>query len=261
MSLHPAIIDAMIAAGATDQVIGAACRAARILEHSVDAQAVDAPTKIELQREATRLRQQRKRDSDRATKAQMDMFPVSIASVTATVTGVTPQRDSVTEPRDTTVSSCAHTSLSFLESKKEKEGGGGARATPMVLISPEAIKIADEVAVIAGLDPSDRLATPPGWCGAAARAETWLAHWTEETILAGARAGMAGKRDGPPESPRYFEKPIARMHLQLSAPIPLVAPEVSYDRARERQPWQSRRDNWHAARDELAAIVASYGGG
>lgn len=228
----------------------------------VSDQIAEVNEKAEAKRAYNRERSRRIREFERADrKSQMDLFPASLVADNCgqppnnieqlLTTQVGPQRK-VPKPLKET------TSLRSVE-----EGGGGTRATPLVLISPEAISIADEVAVIAGLDPSDRQATPPGWCGAAARVETWLAHWPRETILAGARAGMSGKRDGPPQSPRYFEKPVARVHLQLSAPIPLI-PEVSYARVREQRPatdWQSRRDNWHAARAKLAAAVASYGGG
>lgn len=283
MCLHPDVIDALAAAGATPQMIAAAYRAAWAAERGEAAPAretvnlaaparaaevsdqiveVNEKVAIEARRAADRARQQRSRAAKCASKAQIDMFPVTIASVTSERDG----RDtpSVTDPPQVSPQvSLREISNPSYPPSSPSEVGGGTRATPLVLISPEAASIADEVAVIAGLDPTDRQATPSGWCGAAAWAEARLAHFPRETILAGARTGMASKRDGPPESPWYFDKPIARVHLKLTAPIPL-APEVSYARVREQSPqtdWQSRRDKWHAARDELAAVVASYGGG
>jgi hypothetical protein len=142
-----------------------------------------------------------------------------------------------------------------IQTQKQKEdgGGGSARASPNGLISTEACNLADEVMAIAGLDPADRMATPPGWCGAAARVETWLAHWSRETILAGVRAGMAKKRDGPPETPRYFERAIARSHLQLTAPIPK---NIDVERAYENAARQPRRRTMLDVADELRAELA-----
>jgi uncharacterized protein YdaU (DUF1376 family) len=146
--------------------------------------------------------------------------------------------------------------------KEEVGGGGSARKRTNGLISDEAVKIADEVMAIAGLDHNDRLATPPGWCGAAARVETWLTHWSRETILAGAQAAMLRKRDGPPETPRFFEKPIARVHLRLSAPIPKnVDVERVYDAASRTPRRRTMLDALDDLRTELAEKCESAGGG
>lgn len=284
MCLHPNVIDALAAAGASSQMIAAAYRAAWALENSaastdaavkIPPQAADEirtgplatatnralrggehPSREDEKRDAARVRQQRRRDREKSKATQTEMFPVTLVT----------SRDSVTSERDVTepqrkVSTPLKETTS-LRSVEERGGGGNARE-PLVLISQEAVCIADEIATIAGLDPTDPLATPPGWCGAAARVQAWLAHWTRETIIAGVRAGMWGKRDGPPETPRYFEKPIARIHLQLSAPIP-VAPEVSYVQARDHRPaggWQESRDAFRAARAELHATVVAFSGG
>jgi hypothetical protein len=106
-----------------------------------------------------------------------------------------------------------------------------ARATVRPLISAEAIAIADEVSELAGIDPRDRLATPPGWCGAAMRVEAWLgAGYPREAILAGVRLAMARerrKRDGPPATPIYFERAIAELHAQQSVPVARGSPGAS----------------------------------
>lgn len=116
----------------------------------------------------------------------------------------------------------------------EKNGGGGdARArepdhrsdqdrrsaASASLITPEAHAIADELAVIAGV--GTRQDTPPGWCGAAHRVQTWLSRgWTRDVVLIGARASMANKRDGPPSRVEYFEPAIAREIATQSRPLP-----------------------------------------
>jgi hypothetical protein len=106
------------------------------------------------------------------------------------------------------------------QSQKE-DGGGDARAREAApksgLISNEAMALADDLAVIAGHDPAF---LPPAWCGAAMRVQAWLSTgWTRDVILIGAKAAMSSKRDGPPGTVNYFEKPIARVQAQKLAPI------------------------------------------
>lgn len=122
---------------------------------------------------------------------------------------------SLTQPKP----SNAEALLKQSPSQSEEEGGGGARAREAAgLISNEAMALADDLAVIAGHDPTF---LPPGWHGAAYRVQTWLgAGWTREIILIGAKAAMASKRDGPPSSVRYFEKPIDRERVHQQAKIP-----------------------------------------
>ncbi len=89
-------------------------------------------------------------------------------------------------------------------------------------ISPRAISLADDIAVMAG---HDLKFVPPTWCGAALRVEQWLAAgWSPPLILESVRAQMVRKRDGPPDSIRYFEKGIARAHAAADAPLPKVQP-------------------------------------
>lgn len=138
-----------------------------------------------------------------------------------------------------------------MEEGEKKEHGGDARARTHrpELIAEEASDLADEIAVIAGIDPEF---WPPGWCGAAQRVQAWLAQgWQREIILIGARKAMARKRDGPPDGVTYFEKPIAREHALQQAPVPTatVVPfpqEVVHVAA---QP----TNGIHAARDRLLA--------
>lgn len=293
MCLHPDVIDALVVAGASAAMIAAACRAAWLVEKdepeslSESGEAVSRVTtpkgrrdsvadpqvglpasghrtlvvgdtdgkepSSDKQRATARARKQRWRAAQREAKAQMDMFAVTL--VPGGTRGTIP-RDRPKPQREVPRPLRETTSLRSVE----EGGGGSARATPLVLISPEAFEIAAKMGEIVGIEPVE---TPPGWCGAAARVQTWLAHWSRETILAGVRAGMSGKRDGPPETPRYFEKPIARIHLQLNAPIPIV-PEASYAQIRERQPaggWQDSRDAFRAARAKLHERVVALSAG
>lgn len=80
--------------------------------------------------------------------------------------------------------------------------------------------LADEVAIIAGIDP---LHPPPAWCGAALHVSKWLREgWPREVIVVSAKTVMAKKRDGPPVSIRFFEHEIAREFARHSAPLPKV---------------------------------------
>jgi uncharacterized protein YdaU (DUF1376 family) len=103
---------------------------------------------------------------------------------------------------------------------KEDDHGEDAGARPP-LVSPEASRIADEVARLSGI--GEPLDWPPGWCGAPMRVQAWLAQgWTEAPILAAVRGAIAKKRDGPPHSIQYFERPIAKLIAEQAAPLPNV---------------------------------------
>jgi hypothetical protein len=94
------------------------------------------------------------------------------------------------------------------EAKKE-DAGGDARATPAApLVSQEAHDLAMELAVVAGHDPEF---LSPKWIsdGPAYRVQM---------MLDTARAVMRKKRDGPPNTIRYFEPIFARAH---APPLPL----------------------------------------
>jgi hypothetical protein len=97
------------------------------------------------------------------------------------------------------------------------------RARVISLISPDAKKLADEIGAIAGIDP-DPVACPPGWCGTAMQVQSWLdGGWSADAIVAGTRTAMARRtrsRDGPPETPVYFTKEIARAVAQAAKPLP-----------------------------------------
>lgn len=127
-------------------------------------------------------------------------------------------------------------------------------ATP--LISAESMALAEEVAVIAG---HDLKFVPPAWCGAASRVQVWLANgWPPEIIRQSSRAQMHRKRDGPPDSIRYFEKGIAAAIASNSAPLPTVVPFPSETvQVRNGRPPQSPL---MAAADRLIAELESGDG-
>lgn len=106
---------------------------------------------------------------------------------------------------------------------KEVEVGDDARATPEKsnpLISADAVTLADELTRIVG---HDLKFVPPEWCGAAMTVAKWLRQgWPREIIIVAVRTTMAKKRDGPPNSINYFEKPIAAEIARQAAPLPTV---------------------------------------
>ncbi len=107
--------------------------------------------------------------------------------------------------------------LSSPKEKKKEDDGERAREP---LISADATALADEITVIVGHDVKF---VPPAWCGAAYTVSKWLREgWNREIIIGGIRAAMARKRDGPPDSINYFEKPIARFLAQQATPLPVV---------------------------------------
>ena len=100
---------------------------------------------------------------------------------------------------------------------KIDDGGGDAGA---ITESPS-FKLAEEIGTLCGFPTS--LDWPPAFCGAPHRVATWLNEgWKPEIIRSAVKESLARKRDGPPDSINYFEKPIARAHAQASAPLPTV---------------------------------------
>lgn len=108
----------------------------------------------------------------------------------------------------------------------EQNSATESKPAPEVLISPEALNLADEIAVEAG---HDLAFVPPAWCGAAYRVQMWItAGWQPQLILQSVKAQMHRKRDGPdPSAPshiKYFEKGIARAIAEQAQPLPNVIP-------------------------------------
>lgn len=121
------------------------------------------------------------------------------------------------------------------------------------LISPEAIKLANEVAVIAG---HDLQFVPPAWCGAAYRVQAWITNgWKPDLIRESARAQMARKRDGPPDRIQYFEPGIARAHAQAAAPIPIAV----VNGAKPHGSGSGKRTVQQASRDLASRVAAAAG--
>lgn len=141
-----------------------------------------------------------------------------------------------------------------VETQEQIQDGDGEKRRG--LISPEAFDIADELALVAGI--IDKLAWPPGWCGAPMRVQSWVSHgWSREIILAAAREAMARKPDaGPPDTVNYFEKPIARAVARQAKPLPVVVfdqkPEVIHAKA-------PHGGNVAGAVERLAAAGITFG--
>ena len=87
-------------------------------------------------------------------------------------------------------------------------------------VSAQAVALAEDIATIAGL--AARRDWPPGWRGAALRAQAFLDHgWRPDVMLASARATMARKRDGPPTDP-LFRAAVCEAHAAQAAPLPEI---------------------------------------
>jgi hypothetical protein len=101
----------------------------------------------------------------------------------------------------------------FDPTKTDDGGGGGGPAK----------KLAKEVAEICGLK-ADPLTWPPGWCDVVGHVQGWLsAGFHPEAIKLGVRAAMASdarRREGPPGTPAYFDRPIKQVIEQVSRPLP-----------------------------------------
>jgi hypothetical protein len=202
------------------------------------------PTKtsdpLERKRRADRERMRAKR----ANKEQLDLFPVALAT----------SRDTAATCSATEAPSRARSSSSFLESKKEEGGGGGTRASPDgISISEEAWAWTRELAIISKIDLDEFW--PPGWAGAPMRVQGWInAGWPHDAAMAAARGAMARKIDGPPDTVQYFERPIARMLLKLSAPLPkIIDLESTYARAAKTPRGNRNTEVFAGIRADLAA--------
>ena len=139
--------------------------------------------------------------------------------------------------------------------KERKERGGREHAREAEpLVSAEAIGLAKEIAEIAGFpSPQD---WPPGWCGAPMRVHTMLAEgWRREVMLASARETMAKKRDGPPDSITYFEKPFARAHARQAAPLPVVQHQIEPEKVHGRNVGTAGGDSLKGALARLASAA------
>jgi uncharacterized protein YdaU (DUF1376 family) len=120
-----------------------------------------------------------------------------------------------------------------LTNKEKEDGGRDARARD------PAFDLCQQIAQIAGYP--DATYWPPGWLQAPHRVRAFLdAGYTAETMLDAAREAMARKRDGPPGSIAYFEKPFARARALSEQPLPLVTILEPQRTATNGQHWQDR---------------------
>lgn len=144
------------------------------------------------------------------------------------------------------------------------EGGGGGVAPAREAISEECFEIVRDVGRRCGYaEPID---WPPKWSQAAYRVQDWLrAGWQRDDIVAAVTETMASKRDGPPNSINYFDKPIANWIARRDQPLPPIKPlkEVKDAKRVEKSSsadWRASRDNWRAAAAELGAAVDAIDG-
>jgi hypothetical protein len=95
-----------------------------------------------------------------------------------------------------------------------------ARPKPSVLISEQAKKLADEIAVIAG---HDLAFVPPSWCGAAYRVQQWIDRgWQRELVVSSIKEQIGRRRGRQVNSIQYFETGIADHIARQTAPLPNV---------------------------------------
>jgi hypothetical protein len=264
IAIDIAALKAMVAAGATAEMVIAALEAAQAN--------ADAVAKARQKKDAARKRKERAsktssghRVTSRDIADENEGLVGSASSATQDVASEAAGADppGAIPPKEKS----PHTPL------KEKDLGGGARARARGLqISKEAFAFADELAGIAGYDDLKNL--PARWMNdqPAVRIQMMFdAGWVIDVMRETAIAAIRKKRDGPPFSVKYFEPIFARAHApQLPLPAaqivkPTGSTEAFYAQATPDRPatgWQASRDRGRAAHAELKArIAASDGGG
>jgi hypothetical protein len=123
-----------------------------------------------------------------------------------------------------------------------------------IVVSPEAHRLSGEIGAIAGHDPGF---LPPRWVSdGAVRAQQMLDQgWDPDMLRETAREVMRAKRDGPPQSIRYFEQPFAKAHALRTRPAPL--PEApTMDRTHETSSASARTSGWQRSRDNFRDAFA-----
>ena len=74
----------------------------------------------------------------------------------------------------------------------------------------------DQLAEIAGLTKNSA-SWSDGWRFAQRLAQSWIDRgWTPDLCIRAAKSVMATKRDGPPNSMKYFQPAIERLEAQLT---------------------------------------------
>ncbi len=139
--------------------------------------------------------------------------------------------------------------------KKEGEesknlGRGDTRARDPFSISPEAFSFANELAKLCGQN-LDFLT--PEWMNGqpAMRAQLWLnSGWQIPIMREAATAAVRKKRDGPPQSVRYFEKIFVRAH---APPLPL--PSVQLVKTDGGQGAENRSGSWNGGQQNRGGFA------
>lgn len=272
--LHPDIIDAMIAAGASAEVVAAACRAAHIV----------AAGEIKAKRSSANERQRKKRDRDR----EGDLFERSDDEQRYIDASIATDPDRVLTPQVNTRSAESHpvtpshashsdkrnphkeNTSSFVRTQEEVSGVGESRARdPEPLVSQQAHDMADAIATEAGFDLEF---IPPGWCGAASHLQDLLTQgYSENLIRIGATQVLRDfkqKARPPPQNFAYFRKAIPNICADMRTPISKPEPRAlevinggksqpragTYDDGRQRP----RSRNLGSATDALRELREYY---
>lgn len=127
------------------------------------------------------------------------------------------------------------------------DDGGVARAS---VLTDECFEIARTIGKLCGYaEPID---WPPKWSQSHYRVQTWVtAGWSRENIIAGVTEAMASKRDGPPSSINYFDKPIAQFIARREQPLPKVI-QRSQEIINAKTPQHRTGSGWQGRRDAFA---------
>lgn len=224
MCLHPDVIDALAAAGATVTMIAAAYRAAWAAERgavSLPAQATPTQAakvdKAEAKRAYNRERSRKIRETERAERAaQMDLFPASLAT------------DNSKQPLNNieqlrTTSAAVSSPSSFpptppIITTPPSIDDDASRAPPKKsLITPEAYELADTLMRLQRLDPED-----PRMIGVAYTAQAWLTKGWQAEVIAHAVELVMGRIPAAPRRLRYFEMAIAEAHAERDRGLPVA---------------------------------------
>lgn len=268
--IHPDVIDALVAAGATAAMIAAAYRAdclATPIPRPLDNGATQPGPPIEPKTQAqlaggptastSTARVRRHRAKRAAVAPQPDLFRATLA--------VDNTRND--ETHETPVSTVSETQRKFPPITPFKESlaaaDASARAPPSKsLISPEAFALADKVRDLMRIDPDDTRAV-----GMAYQVQEWLTKgWRAEIVLQAVETVMARLKGVPPRRLAYFEAPIAEAHANAARPLPKAnlkpVPTVTeFPHVARSNPtasdWGARRDARHAALAKLNASVAA----
>ncbi len=259
MSLHPDILDTMLARGATAEMIVAAYRTAYELENKA---------KVEKRAgAAARKRAQRRRDGtvdlvDEMVepRGEQVFIDAAIENEVVVTSGHTTSRDVTDVTRDKRNPHKENTSsLRSSEVKKDSGGSAGARTIS------DALDLADELGRMAGFEPVD---CPPGWCGASQTIQKFFNGGCPADVIRTAIRAELKRLSGapPPERFGWFEKPIARAFANFQRSVPVVAvPKMeiidggkSYSGTRTYDNGRPRSRNMGSATDAAARLCEHF---